>query len=135
MRALRNYLLVRRALAIAVIVLALAIKALVPAGFMIETGNMVISVAICADASGDHASSRDIVIPAKQPSGGSSKTEPGDSCAFAGHSPAVAAGADPVQVALALAFIILLGFLPVAMPLVSPGRRVRPPLRAPPAFS
>ena len=135
MGALRNFLLARRGMAIAVILLALAIKALVPTGFMIETGNRVISVAICADASGDHALSREIVIPAKQADGGASKAKSAEGCAFAGHSAAGAMGADPVQIALALAFIILLGFLPVALPSASPGRGVRPPLRAPPLFS
>jgi len=135
MGALRNFLAARRGMAFAVIVLALAIKALVPAGFMIETGNRVLTFAICADASGDHAFSREIVIPAKQVERGSSKSKSGEGCSFAGHSAAGVSGADPVLLALALAFIALLGFLPVTLPLITPGRRIRPPLRAPPVFS
>lgn len=134
MGALRNFLMARRAMAIAVIVLALAIKALVPTGYMIETGARVFTVAICADASGDHVLSRAIVVPGKPASGGQSKSKSGEGCAFASHSAAGVSAADPVLLALALAFIVLLGFLAIALPASSAGRRLRPPLRAPPVF-
>lgn len=135
----RHFLLVRYRMAFVLIALALAVKALVPAGFMVEARGHVLTVAICADASGEHSQSRQIVIPGK-PAGGqfspakSGQSKTGEACPFSALSMAGVSGADPALLALALGFILLLGFLPVCAPCVLFTRRIRPPLRAPPVL-
>lgn len=134
MHALRQILLVRRRIVFAVIALALAMKVVVPAGFMVETRDHVLTIAICADASSGHIISKQIVIPGKPAHGQSAEAKHGEACAFSGLSMAGLAGADPALVAQALAFILLLGFAAIAAPRILSTRRIRPPLRAPPAL-
>ena len=132
MDAFRHILLVRRRMAFAVIALALAMKALVPAGLMVDTRNHVLTITICADASSGHLISKQIVIPEKPAQGQSAQAKSGEACAFSGHGMAALSGADPLLLALALAFILLLGFAAVAPLRLNSARRIRPPLRAPP---
>lgn len=134
MGAFRHFLLARRWVALAVIVTALAIKALVPAGFMLETRNHILTVAVCADASGGHSAARQIVIPGKSDGQAQVQTKASEGCAFSALSFAALSGADPDLLALALAFILLLGVRAVSVLRVAPARRIRPPLRAPPLF-
>ncbi|MFM6831647.1 MAG: DUF2946 domain-containing protein [Novosphingobium sp.] len=134
MGALRHFLLARRWVALAVIVIALAIKALVPAGFMLETRGHVLTVAVCADASGGHAATRQIAVPGKPDANAAAQAKSGEGCAFSALSFAALSGANPELLALALAFILLLGIRAATVLRVAPARRIRPPLRAPPAF-
>jgi len=134
MDAFRKILLVRARLAFAVIALALAMKALVPAGFMIETRDHVLTIAICADASSGHTISKQIVIPGKPAPAQSTQAKSGEACAFSGLAMAGLSAADPALLAQALAFILLLGFAAVTVPRIVSTRRIRPPLRAPPVF-
>lgn len=122
------------------IALAFALKALVPAGFMVEARDHVLTIAICADASGDGALSRQIVIPVKADGGQNapSKTassKSGEACSFAALSMAGLSGADPALLVLALAFILLRGLLPAVAPRFAVARGIRPPLRAPPVLA
>jgi len=124
-------------LALVLLVLALAVKALVPAGFMISaTGDRFMSVTICADASGAPRQMQ-IAIPGKDDggSGHSKAADKGQPCAFSGLGHAALGGADPVLLASALAFILLMGFaLRPAVPLRDI-HFLRPPLRGPPSLS
>jgi len=55
-------------------------------------------------------------------------------CPFSALGHQGQAAADPIQLALALAFIVLFGLAPLRVaPAVAP-QRLRPPLRAPPAL-
>ncbi|WP_428331824.1 DUF2946 family protein [Novosphingobium sp.] len=130
MTCFRAFFLRYRALALAVIALALAMKALVPAGYMIGGDAKVLTVRVCDGYADNHA----IVIVAK----GAAHNDAGkalhdhQACPFSALALAHMRGADPIQLALALAFIVLLGIIaPVA---VTPRAfaRLRPPLRAPP---
>ncbi len=134
MDAVRQFLLFRHRMVIVVIALALAMKALVPAGYMVETRNHVLTIAICADASSGHVLSKQVVIPGKPAQGQPAQAKSGEACAFSSLAMAGLSGASPALLALALAFILLLGFAAVATPRVTVTRRIRPPLRAPPVL-
>lgn len=132
----------RRRLAMVLVVLALALKALVPGGYMPGTGDTaradgaarVLAVAICADALGGSLT-RNIVIPARDSSG----EDPGHSgkaatpCAFGALAMASLPGADAPLLAAALAFVLALGFAPPVALRIARLAHVLPPLRGPPA--
>lgn len=122
-------------LTLVLLALALAAKALVPAGFMLSpSAGRVLTVTICADASGMPRQMQ-IAIPAKDDRPG----EPADAgeadqpCAFSGLGHAALGGADPVLLAAALAFILLLGFAPPSALPLRDIAYLRPPLRGPPS--
>lgn len=133
MEALRTLLLRHQTAAIAVVMIALCMKALVPAGIMVSAGTKFLTVEICADASGLDTT-RHIAIPLKSPIKGDplTKTAADSPCAFTALGMAALGGADAVVLALALAFILLIGFAPVRTALVRPAGHLRPPLRGPP---
>lgn len=124
-------------LALVLVVLALAIKALVPPGYMISsTGERFLTVTICSDASGTPKQMR-IAIPYKDETGNghaeaADKSQP---CAFSGLGHAALGGADPVLLAAALAFILLVGLAPLRTPPARDIAFLRPPLRGPPSLS
>ncbi len=134
MQSLRTFLRRHRALSLLVVMAALCMKIVVPTGFMIGQNAKVLTVQICDDAFGNH-SVKQLVIPMKD--GGSesgSKQGKGD-CPFASLSMASITGADPSLLALALAFILALGFAPARIPLPELTSHLRPPLRGPPALA
>lgn len=137
MSSLRAFILRKAQLALVFLALSLAVKALVPAGYMISSaGERFLTVTICADASGTLKQMR-IAIPDKDQTGSdhpeaADKSQP---CAFSGLGHAALGGADALLLAAALAFILLVGFAPLRAP---PARAIyflRPPLRGPPSFS
>lgn len=134
MHALRSLILTRRQFALALVALALCMKALLPNGYMISDSARTFTIEICSGATGEKIT-KEISIPAKGGSGQHDNDHgKGDAqCSWSLHSMAATGGADAPLLALALAFILALGFLPApALPL----RRVHylhPPLRGPPA--
>jgi hypothetical protein len=132
MGAYRVFLREHRWLALWLIAAALAVKALVPAGYMLaDTGGKTLTVAIC-DGSGPVAMT--IALPmdpdhAKAPDG--AKQDGG--CAFSALAHATMGGADPALLIAAIAFLLALGFAPAAPPRVRRLAFARPPLRGPPA--
>jgi hypothetical protein len=120
-----------RRLALGVVLLAVLIKALVPAGYMLSDKGHVLTVAICGDASGQ-ALTKQIVLPSDGKSD-HAKAEPG--CAWGLLAMAALHGADVLLLALALAFILALGLAPIRPAPPSRGAYLRPPLRGPPAFA
>lgn len=122
-------------LTLVLLALALAVKAAVPAGFMLSAGgDRFLTVTICSDASGTPKQMQ-IAIPGKQDAGGdhSDAAAKATHCAFSGLGHSALGGADPVLLAGAIAFILLIGLAPFpALP-----RRdlpfLRPQLRGPPA--
>ena len=132
MMALRALLHARYPLALALVVLALAVRILVPAGTMPGSGDRVLAVEICADASGTPQSQL-LVIPGK-PAPHETSAAKGQ-CAFAGLAFPAMPSADPVLLAIALAFILAIGLALVAPALPARFTRFQPPLRGPPAFA
>ncbi len=123
-----------RALAIVLVLATLCMKAIVPTGFMIGQNSKVLTVQICDDAFGNHAV-KQIAIPMKDGSSDSSGKQGKGECPFTSLSMASMSGADPALLALALAFILALGF--VSTRTAHPERvfHLRPPLRGPPALA
>ncbi|WP_448658994.1 hypothetical protein ACPVPU_00700 [Sphingomonas sp. CJ99] len=120
---------------LALMLVALGAKLLVPAGYMVmpaQPGAMSFSVGVC-NATGP--SRLTVTIPMDQPQPSDERAAADKPCAFAGLGQPMLPGTDPVQLALAIAFIIALGFaaLPVLRRAASP--RVLPPSQAPPILN
>lgn len=150
MGELRKLLHGRYLLFAALIALALAMKVLVPAGYMLNHGETGSLLAICPKANPGMN-----LAPAKAPPSehhgghaghhvdGMSHDAHHDGDRHDGHSAdntcpysvmpmASLSGADGVQLAIALLFILTLGFVAVAPPQLTPISYLRPPLRGPP---
>lgn len=127
MKGLRQILLRHRALAMLLLAAALCMKALVPAGLMVGEARHTFTILVCADATGDHGP-RQVTVP-----GTPAKAPAHDSCPFSTLGFAALGGADPVQLAAALAFVLALGF--IATPALRLARRAHlsPPACGPPA--
>lgn len=124
-------------LTLVLLLLALGVRALVPAGFMVTpAGERFLTVTICSDATGVPKQMQ-IAIPGKPDAGGdhAEAADKGQPCAFTGLGHAMLSGADPALLAAALAFILLIGLAPLP---ALPTRDIlflRPPLRGPPTPS
>lgn len=116
-------------LAMLLVALALVIKAFVPAGYMVGSQGQSLTILVCGDASGERLA-KQITIPGK--SEGHAKAA--ETCPYASLSFATLDAELPVFVALAIAFLLLLGFAPVRIPALAGFTHVRPPLRGPPAL-
>lgn len=136
METLRAFLHTHRRLAALLLALALVMKALIPAGYMLGAQAKVLTVEICADASGAKIM-RDIVVSHNGKPGETrgSQIKGDGACAFSALSMASLGGADAALLALALAFILALGFAPLPVAAIGRLTRLRPPLRGPPAHA
>lgn len=116
--------------------LALAVKAVVPLGYMLSAGGArFMTVTICSDASGGTLKRMQMPIPGKQDSGRdhSEQGAKATHCAFSGLGHSALGGADPLLLAATLAFVLLVGLAPLS---TLPRREIpflRPQLRGPPA--
>ena len=132
MGAIRQFFRVHRHAAILLLYMALAMKAVVPAGFMVDAGAKVLTVHICTDSL-DPGVARLIALPFGHQGDVGHKAHADAPCPFAALGHAALGGADPVQLALALAFILALGFAWAVPARIKPSAFLRPPLRGPPA--
>jgi hypothetical protein len=128
---LRRLILSRPRIAAALIALALAMKLVMPAGFMPVAGAGQLMVLVCTEFGPQRVA---IDVPGA-PAKSDDATKADQPCAFAGLGLALLPGADPVQIAAALAFILALGFAAVALPRLRPVRHSWPPLRGPPRLA
>jgi len=125
--AFRAFLKTHFFAAAALIALALAMRILVPGGFMPTSDDGRIVVALCS-GSGPAT----VVIDLGQDNGEPDHKSTADAtCAFTGLGSPSLGGADPVLLVLAVAFAMLLTAR-AAVPLASVPLRLRPPLRGPP---
>ena len=133
MTRIRAFLHQHSRLALAILLMAMAIRALVPQGYMVASGPLLLNVSVCADSLG-HTTTQ-IAIPMKKDGSSHNGGGAGDGhCAFTSLSMGSLAAADPVLLLVAIAFILALGTTANTIPLPSIPARLRPPLRAPPAF-
>ena len=137
MIAIRRILKAYPGLLALVCLAALAMKILVPTGYMVDQDSKSFTVKICNGVG--HAEAT-IEIPFGPKTAGDSQhdaagdqTEP--ACSFAGFSQVLATGADPIQLALAMVFILLAGLQLSRLPLSGVADRLRPPLRGPPVIA
>lgn len=117
------------------VVLALALRLLVPGGYMLSAGADGIAVALCPGTTAMPENARPIHAMAgmKHPGGGSTEHgRPEMPCAFAGLAAPALGGADPVLLVVALAFVALLLLISASPGAVRTAPRLRPPLRGPP---
>jgi hypothetical protein len=124
-----------RKLALLLLALTLCVKALVPAGFMVERKAMVLTVTICTDGLGA-AVTQQMVIPMK-PDPASHKGEPSKDdgiCGFTAIGFGALAAVDPAHLATALLFILALGFVAQSKRRWVASRRLLPPANGPPRF-
>lgn len=133
MGILRAFLLARRRSAMLLLALALCMKALVPAGYMVAAETRLLSVVICADASAGPVT-KQIAIPMDRKHSGAQHKADG-ACAFTALGHATLGSADAALMALVLAFILALGFAAAAPLRLAHNQTLRPPLRGPPAFA
>ena len=148
MSRLRRLVLTHTALAALVIVVSLLMKAVVPAGFMpmLVGGRVVIALcsgfgpvppvaAASAMAGMDHGAAMSAKHGGHDRKDGGQHDNKPQPCAFSGLSAPSLAGADPVVLAIAIAFALMLGLrIVVALP-VRRAVRLWPPLRGPPAIA
>lgn len=131
MGTLRQILMRRRALAALLIAAALAMKALVPAGFMPEVSARSFTVLVCADATGD-SRAREVTVPGKPAKPGAQAHE---ACPFGGLGQAAMGGADPLLLALAIGFILAMGVRAAPVLRLKRRRHAQPPACGPPLLS
>ena len=135
MTGLRQYLLRHRAHTAWLIALALLMKVMVPTGYMLGTSTGSITIELCSGY-GPMTMTMTIAIPRMAHHGGKSDHgKAAQPCAFSGLSAPSLAAADPILLALALAFIIALAFRPQTPSLVQAPAFLRPPTTGPPAHS
>lgn len=126
-----------RLLAIWIIAAALVMKAVVPAGFMPMASAGKITIVLC---SGYGPQTMTMAMPGMSHGGeGKGDSRDGDQgkveqpCAFSGLSTVSLAAADPIILALVIAFIVAAVFRGAAATLAWSPFHLRPPLRGPPA--
>jgi hypothetical protein len=126
----------------ALLALSLAMKLLVPAGFMPAFSASGIAIVICsgigpAPMAMHGEIDKSMAMPAMPAGHGGDHQAPAKfdtPCPFAGMSAPALGGADAIQLAIALVAIIAAGlFVAEALPIRRPGH-LRPPLRGPPAL-
>ena len=106
----------------------LAVRLLVPAGYMPVQDGARTTIMIC---SGMAAMQRSVALPGKH-----EPAKPGGGvCAFAGMGPLAAAGVAIAVVAATISFTLALRTAPPATPAVRRIARTRPPPIGPPAFA
>ena len=143
MSALRAFFLFHRRVAALLIAATLCMKALVPAGYMISGDGLgsgqgvakAFTIQICGDADGHHLT-RQITIP-RHAKPGEDNTEHGKAdnvCPYSAMVMASLSAADAPLLALALGFILALGFAPQRRVARAHTPYLQPPLRGPPAI-
>lgn len=111
---------------------ALLMKLLVPAGYMASASNGMIVVEICS-ASGPKTTVMAIPGLEHRQDGGGDHGKAEMPCAFSALSAPALAGADPLLLVLAIAFVMAAAFRLAAPRAVAAPAFLRPPPRGPPA--
>lgn len=133
MTSLRASIRRNPALAFWLFAAALALKALIPAGYMPGQGARTFDIIVCSGGAGGGTVSRQIVIPFED-GGGEAKHAAKGECAYAALAQSLILPSGPLLLAALLPlFAISLRPRPPVAPHVRPARRLRPPSQAPPA--
>lgn len=128
-------LLAQRYVAMLICVTALALKLVVPTGYMIGDARGHVAIVMCPGSGADPVVAAMPGMHGAMADHGKSKEhgKPEQPCAFAGLSAAALGAVDPVQLAALIVFVMAAG-LSLAPPLLQIRRSyLRPPLRGPPA--
>lgn len=123
-------------LAALVVLAALAVRLAVPAGYMPVVGVDGVTLSICTGAGPLQmaASGHDMhnMHNMHNMPHGQQDIDTQGRCAFADLALPAIGGADPFQLAAALAFILAVGLVPLVPLVLRDIPRLRPPLRGPP---
>jgi hypothetical protein len=133
MTGLRSWTKSHRALALWLIVIALAVKAFVPQGYMIMPGK-TLTVALC---SGMGPAEMTITLPMDASKGDQHPERKAQDqvCSFSVLGHAAAPAIDAVLLLAAIAFVLALGFAPRLPPRLRRRAFLQPPLRGPPTLA
>lgn len=130
MASFRRFWMRNAPFAALLLVLALAIKALLPQGYMVAAESRSFEVMLCAGL----GKTATVTIPFDGHGAEADKAE-ALQCHGMLADKLVGGGTDPLLLPAALAFILALGFVPTIPPLLERLRFFQPPLRAPPSFA
>ncbi|MBW8910437.1 MAG: hypothetical protein JF564_00715 [Sphingomonas sp.] len=116
-------------IAMSIMVLVLAVRALIPAGYMTSASPAGLTVELCSGISG-----KTVTIALPGPSGHQEhgKAQADSPCAFASLGQVMTSATDPVLLAAAIAFVIALSTVLDRSPPLARSGHLRPPLRGPP---
>ena len=132
MSSLRAFIHQHPALAALLLLWALAIKAVVPAGYMVGPGS--IAMVLCDEGRGT-AVSKVVSVPMKPGLPGEAPDSDKAGCAFTALGMAMTGNAGPALLALAIAWALVIGLAPVEPARPRRAGQLRPPLRGPPALA
>ncbi len=127
----RAFFLKHYRLALLLVAVALAMKAVVPTGFMVTPSNGTVMVSICS-GQGQQMVAMELGAGVVDHGDHQDNKKADHPCAFSSLNMAGATGTDIALLALAIAYMLSLGFLPLAPRQQRAPARLRPPLRAPP---
>lgn len=132
MKGLRNLFRRHRTVALALIVLALAMKVIVPAGFMPAAQGKAITIVMC-DGTGQTMADKIVVeVPGKSDAEKVIKHD--GTCPWGGQSHDALSPVDVLLAAALLLWILAQALVPVTRPHLRGIAYLRPPLRGPPAL-
>ena len=130
---IRGFVRSHLGLVLVLLLATLAVRALVPAGMMLDVESRAITVTICADSSGQHLS-QTIIIPmhAGHAADAHEHAKHDSVCPYSSLTLASLGGVDALLLAAALAFVLTLGFAPSRIAPLHAVHGQRPPVRGPP---
>lgn len=130
MTSLRHFFLRHRAFAVWLVAAALVMKVLMPAGFMASASQGAMTIELC---SGYGPQTVTVAILGADERHAPAQHDKSDMpCAFSGLAATSLAAADPIILAIAIAFIIATAFRTAPIHVARAPARLRPPLRGPP---
>jgi hypothetical protein len=128
---LRRLILTHRRWAALLLFAALALRIMMPAGFMPVATGKTVTIALCT---GTGPVPVTLHIPGEPGKGDSHRDGAAQPCAYAALGGPALAAADPALLAAALLFAFVLALLSTDLRLPRFGAYLRPPLRGPPAL-
>ena len=131
MKGLRDNIFGHRRWAAALIALALLAKLIVPAGFMLDRSAGTLTVELCT---GFGVEKIEMALPGK-PAQHDQQSRADSPCTFSALAAPALGGADPIQLAIAIAFVMAIGQRVAAIIGLRSLAHLRPPLRGPPAIA
>lgn len=137
-------LLTQRHLAVLICLAVLCMKLIVPAGFMVASDHGRMAISICSGTGPMKMmmgmpvgmAAMDAMAPSPDGHGDHGGKDHGKTempCAFSGLSAHALGTIDPILLVALVAFILTMGFNPIAPACPSRRSYLRPPLRGPPA--
>lgn len=135
MTGLRALLLKQHTLALALVLLALVTKALIPAGYMPSATTRSFTIQLCSEGIPGRVDLVRTVVVGEKPAPGVVEADHAKAqglCPFSALGHAATGGVDIVLLAAALAFVLLLGFAATVLPPRRHLGHLRPFLRGPP---